>query len=74
MIKSLGTERSSDQGRFSILDPGRNASKGDVYVTTPCYSVFPGVSRGQRSHAYSRTSLIRTSTIWLLGLSDADLF
>ena len=32
-------EQSSDQGRFSrikILDPSRNASIGDVYVTTPC--------------------------------------
>ena len=36
-IKSLGTERSSDQGRFSpikILDAGRKR----VYVTTPCSS------------------------------------
>ena len=56
-IKSLGTERSSDQGRFSpikILGHGRKqASIGDVYVTTPCgklgfMMLLPAMSFGDR--------------------------
>jgi len=47
VIKSLETEWSSDQGRFSqskFLIPVANTS-GDMYVTTPCSSCMMLVCR-----------------------------